>query len=86
MKTPFLEFYFFEECPYCQRVLNVIKDLKVKVAYRNIYSDINEMHKLHLITGRKTVPCLFIDGSPMHESLDIMNWLKANIDTLDKDQ
>ena len=24
------------------------------------------------------VPCLFIDGAPMYESLDIISWLEAN--------
>jgi glutaredoxin len=85
MNAPLLELYFFDSCPYCQRVLNVIKELKIKVIYKDIHSDINEMQKLLYVTGRKTVPCLFINGEPMHESLDIMNWLKANVSTLDKD-
>ncbi|MDD4973905.1 MAG: glutathione S-transferase N-terminal domain-containing protein [Bacteriovorax sp.] len=84
MKAPLLELYYFDSCPYCQRVLNIINELKIKVAYKNIYDDINEMQKLIYITGRKTVPCLFINGDPMHESLDIINWLKANQETLDK--
>jgi len=84
MKAPLLELYYFNECPYCQRVLNVIRDLNIKVVYKDIHADINEMHKLQYITGRKTVPCLFINGNPMHESLDIMNWLKANSETLEK--
>ncbi|MDO9180840.1 MAG: glutathione S-transferase N-terminal domain-containing protein [Bacteriovorax sp.] len=84
MKAPILELYFFESCPYCQRVLTVIKELKVVVAYKNIHDDINEMQKLLYITGKKTVPCLFINGDPMHESLDIINWLKSNIESLDK--
>jgi glutaredoxin len=86
MKAPLLELYFFEECPYCQRVLKVIKDLKIKVTYCDIHSDKDEIHKLHAVTGRKTVPCLFINGNPMHESLEINNWLKANIDLLEKTQ
>lgn len=84
MKAPLLELYYFDSCPYCQKVLNVIHELKIQVTYKDIHDDINEMHKLHYITGRKTVPCLFINGDPMHESLDIINWLKANQETLDK--
>ena len=84
MKAPLLELYYFDECPYCQRVLNTIKELKVLVTFKNIHHDIQEMQKLLYVTGRKTVPCLFINGTPMHESLDIMNWLKANQETLDK--
>ncbi|RPJ78818.1 MAG: glutaredoxin [Alphaproteobacteria bacterium] len=86
MKTPLLELYYFDSCPYCQRVLNVIHDLNIKVEYKDIHENLNDMQKLLYITGRKTVPCLFIDGVPMHESLDIMNWLKSNLDKLEKEK
>lgn len=86
MKAPLLELYYFDSCPYCQRVLNVINDLNIKVEYKDIHDNLNDMQKLLYITGRKTVPCLFIDGTPMHESLDIMNWLKSNVDKLDKEK
>lgn len=84
MKSPLLELYYFDSCPYCQRVLSVINNLKIKVIYKDIHADINEMEKLMYVTGRRTVPCLFINGTPMHESEDIMNWLRANAETLEK--
>jgi glutaredoxin len=84
MKAPLLELYFFDACPYCQRVLKVIDELNLKVTYIDIYDDINHMQKLMMITGKKTVPCLFIDGDPMHESADIMNWLRENKERLTK--
>lgn len=84
MKSPELELYYFDACPFCQKVLNVIKEHNFKVIYKDIYEDTNNMQKLMLITGRKTVPCLFIDGDPMHESLDIMNWLIKNENKLEK--
>lgn len=85
MKAPLLELYYFDSCPYCQRVLKVIRDLKIKVVYKDISYNIEDMQKLLQITGRRTVPCLFIDGDPMHESLDIMNWLQRNVEKLDKE-
>ncbi len=84
MPAPTLELYYFDSCPYCQRVLRVIDELKIKVAYKDIYEDTNNMQKLMYVTGRKTVPCLFIDGQPMHESLEIIDWLRANQDKLEK--
>ena len=38
------------------------------------------LEKLELIRvgGKQQVPCLFIDGKPMYESLDIVEWLRAN--------
>ncbi len=79
-----LDLYYFDSCPYCQRVLRVIDELKIKVNYIDIYDNTANMQKLMAITGRKTVPCLFIDGTPMHESSDIMDWLRANEDQLEK--
>ncbi|AUN97003.1 glutaredoxin [Bacteriovorax stolpii] len=84
MKAPELDFYYFDSCPYCQRVINVINKHKIKVNWIDIYEDLNALQKLIQITGRKTVPCLFIDGDPMHESSDIMAWLEANVDRLTK--
>lgn len=84
MKAPHLELYYYDTCPYCQRVLNVIKELKIQVEYKDIHEGMSNMQKLLHITGKRTVPCLFIDGVPMHESLDIIDWLKANHSKLEK--
>lgn len=72
-----LELYFFPECPYCQYVLDVLEEtnLKDKVSYYNTRQDPAKREKLINDTGRATVPCLYIDGKPMHESRDIANWL-----------
>jgi glutaredoxin len=81
---PILDFYYFDACPYCQKVMGTITKNNIKVNYKNIYEDTNNMQKLMYITGRKTVPCLFIDGDPMHESRDIVAWLEKNLDQLEK--
>ena len=86
MKTPLLELYYFDTCPYCQKVLRVIHQLKLKVELIDIHDGINNLQKLMYITGKKTVPCLFINGTPMHESSDIVNWLQENVATLEKAQ
>lgn len=84
MKKPTLELYYFDACPYCQRVMQVIKKHNILVNWKNIHDDKKALDFLIATTGRKTVPCLFIDGKPMHESLDIMNWLESNLDVLAK--
>ena len=86
MKSPELDLYYFDACPYCQRVLKVINKHKIKVNYKDIYGDTVNLQKLIAITGTKMVPCLFIDGDPMHESLDIMAWLEKNVERLTKTQ
>lgn len=78
-----LELYFFNECPYCQKVLNKIDSLGLKdIAYKNIREDQAALGKLVSDTGRRTVPCLYIDNKPMHESSDIVNWLEDNKEQL----
>ena len=79
-----LELYYFPSCPYCQIVLNAIKkfDLTEKVILKNTREDSSSRDKLVKDTGRGTVPCLYIDGKPMHESSDIVDWLKANAKNL----
>jgi len=79
-----LDYYFFPGCPFCQRVSSVINELKVKVTEHNIRKNKDDLNKLVSDTGRKTVPCLYINDKPMHESADIINWLKANKESLPK--
>ncbi len=84
MSQPNLALYFYEACPYCQIVLEAVDDLGIKVDYCNTREDKNHYNKLVQDTGRGTVPCLYIDGQPMHESADIVRWLKANAAKLTK--
>ena len=81
---PKLDYYFFQSCPFCQRVGLVIDELKIKVSYNDITQDQAALKKLVADTGRRTVPCLYIDESPMHESADIIAWLHDNKDSLEK--
>ena len=41
----------------------------------DILADPKEMETLIKVAGRKQVPCLFVDGKPMHESGDIRSFL-----------
>jgi len=75
-----LELYYFESCPYCQRVLGCLEELNKKneVTFIDIKKDPQAKEKLFQETGRYTVPCLYIEGRPMHESLEIVRWLKTH--------
>lgn len=79
-----LELYYYEECPYCIRVVKLIKELKIVVTYKNTRLDASNLEFHMKTTGKSQVPCLYIDGKPMFESSDIMNWLKANEQNLKK--
>lgn len=79
-----LELYYFPSCPFCQIVLEAIEDLGLVVELSNIQSDRSKADKLIKDTGRRTVPCLYIDQKPMFESADIIRWLKSNHQQLQK--
>jgi glutaredoxin len=72
-----LELYYFEQCPYCQTVMSALRvtGLEEKVTLVDIHEDHKNKDKLIELTGKGTVPCLFIDGKPMHESRDIADWI-----------
>lgn len=84
MKTPNLDLYYFPSCPFCHFVVSKINQLGVKVKLTNIHEDESAREKLFSDTGRYTVPCLYIDDRPMHESSDIINWLEQNQAGLEK--
>ncbi|MFI5389898.1 MAG: glutaredoxin family protein [Bacteriovoracales bacterium] len=79
-----LDLYYFDSCPFCQIVLKVIKELNLLVDLKNIHEDERNLLKLYKDTGRRTVPCLYIDGVPLFESLDIIEWLRKNSNQLEK--
>jgi len=77
MKNQSLVLYVKYSCPFCKKVLNHMKDNEIDIEIR----DVNDStHKEYLIEngGKGQVPCLFIDGSALYESSDIINWLDNN--------
>ena len=74
-----LELYYFTQCPFCQIVLRKIDEQGLKsITLKNTLENSDFADKLMADTGRRTVPCLYIDGKPMHESADINAWLERN--------
>jgi len=77
-----LSLYYFKTCPYCFRVLRVLKKLGVEVEKRDIHADAQHQTDLIAARGRKTVPVLRIissDGEErwLPESRDIISYLKS---------
>ena len=85
MKTK-LDLYYYDSCPFCKIVLKTITDLNLLVDLKNIHLEESNLKKLLKDTGRRTVPCLYIDNEPLFESLDIVAWLNKNADNLEKVQ
>lgn len=73
--------YYYDSCPFCQRVLMTLPSFNVEVEKRNIMHNPAFRKEQQLATGRTTVPCLLIeDGDKqewMYESADIIRYLKS---------
>ncbi|MBR3225551.1 MAG: glutathione S-transferase N-terminal domain-containing protein [Atopobiaceae bacterium] len=72
-----LDLYYYDACPYCQKVLRAIDrmGIKNKINFKNILQSQEAADTLVRVGGKRQVPCLFIDGVPMYESDDIVAWL-----------
>lgn len=74
-----LKLYMFETCPYCRKVMREIEDEgRTDVEYRDIRKSEEDRLELVRVGGKQQVPCLFIDGVPMYESDDIVEWLRSH--------
>lgn len=73
--------FYFPTCPFCKKVLKFMNknNINQKVVLKNIHEDKKSKKELEVIGGKKQVPCLFIDGQPLYESNDIIEWLENNI-------
>jgi glutathione S-transferase len=56
--------------------MRVIDRLKVPVTMRDILADEAAARTLVQVGGEDQVPCLFIDGKPLYESDDIVDYLE----------
>jgi len=74
-----LELYKKDTCPYCRRVMDYITASgRSDIAFRDIIEDKAAEETLVSVGGKRQVPCLFIDGKPLYESLDIIKWLEEH--------
>ncbi|PUU87640.1 MAG: glutaredoxin, partial [Halanaerobium sp.] len=75
-----LVLYYYPTCPYCRKVTRFIDkhDLE-EIELKNINQNEAAETELIKVGGKRQVPCLFIDGEPLYESSDIINWLKSNL-------
>lgn len=75
---PNLELYYMPSCPFCKKVLRVIDKLELNIPLKDVSTDKEAENKLLEVGGEDQVPCLFIDGKAMYESMDIINYLMDN--------
>ena len=74
-----LELFVKPTCPYCIKVMNFMSENSITIPLRDIVADESAAETLIAIGGKRQVPCLFIDGKPLYESGDIIEWLRDNV-------
>ncbi len=73
-----LKLYYMDRCPFCKKVINYIEKNNLSVEMADIHKDPKNQADLIKIGGLDQVPMLLIDGKPLYESSDIIEWLKNN--------
>ena len=74
-----LELFKMDTCPYCIRVMSAIDASgRTDIEYLDINTSEENNRRLVEVGGKRQVPCLFIDGEPLYESLDIIDWLNKH--------
>lgn len=51
---------------------------RTDITYHDIIESDEAAKKLVSAGGKRQVPCLFIDGKPLYESMDIIKWLQEH--------
>jgi glutaredoxin len=70
--------YYKPTCPYCQKVFRFMESAGITIPLKNTVEG-NNRQELIDIGGKPQVPCLMINGEPLYESDDIVEWLKSNV-------
>lgn len=73
-----LVLYTRDSCPFCTKVTKYLNKENIPFTKKDVGKD-RYAKELFQIGGKKQVPCLLINGKPMYESSDILNWLKSHI-------
>lgn len=82
-----LELYHRGPCPFSAKVREFIfeNDLESEIDFFDIDEDQGRREKLEELTDDHQVPCLVVDGKPILESDDIIDWLEDHRDRIGVD-
>jgi glutathione S-transferase len=76
-----LQLYHKWQCPYSARVRDFVDEHRLgdKIEYVEIHEVEGAQDRLSALTGKTQVPCLVVDGKPILESGEIVQWLRQNL-------
>lgn len=82
VQEPNLVLYYNPDCPYSKKVLKFLEKIGKEIPFKNVKNDLKAKEELLHLGGKTQTPCLFIDGKPLYESDDIIDWLDKKKDIL----
>lgn len=74
-----LTLFYFDECPFCQKVLSYMEEHNIVISMKNIKKVPAFQAELIEKGGKKQVPCLLINGRALYESSDIISWMEEHL-------
>jgi glutaredoxin 3 len=74
--------YYAPYCPYSQKVIEYLHKIQKQIPLKNLNKDPQAKAELKNVGGKLQVPCLVIDGKPLYESDDIIDWISKHRDEL----
>ena len=72
--------FYKPTCPFCKKVLNYMDEQGINLPLRDVSTDADARDELLSVGGKTQVPCLFIDGEPLYESGDIIDYLSKTFE------
>lgn len=79
MHQQLLTLYYSPKCPFSKKVLHFLKTYQQPISLKNVENDPSAREELLHLGGKPQTPCLFINGSPLYESDDIITYLKEHL-------
>ena len=73
------ELYVLDGCPFCKKVLDYMDAHNIELPVVSITGNDEARARLERDGGKVQCPCLFIDGEPLYESGDIVDYLAKNV-------
>ncbi|QNO16608.1 glutathione S-transferase N-terminal domain-containing protein [Alkalicella caledoniensis] len=74
-----IKLYVMQGCPFCNKVEKYVKENNLSVELVDIKADPKYEDELVRLGGKDQVPMLLVDGKPLYESDDIIEWFKEKL-------
>lgn len=74
-----IKIYCLQSCPFCIKVVDYVEEKNLEVELIDVTNDVKLQKEVESLGGKYQVPMMTVDGEPMYESDDIVDWLKENM-------